>query len=421
MKRREFVGAWAAGLLGQQEGLREKMEALSEIGRPTGGTIRSGVSRIGYSDEDVAGRRYMMQKMREAGAVVRVDAAGNIFASKPGKEAGLAPVLMGSHIDTVPQGGNFDGVLGAVAALEVLRTLEGTRRGLVAAVWACEEATFAGASLNGSRAAVGRQSEAELKTVSRGMTKAEAIRRIGGDPEHLDRARIRPGDYHAYVELHIEQGGRLEKESVPIGVVEGIVSIDRYEVVVKGEANHAGTTPMAERKDALVAAARVTLVVREIVMSEVGAQVGTVGHLEVEPNAANVIPGEVRLTVELRDLSSGKLERLGAKIRGALREIAATTGTSIEMTQKGHNEAALADGKIVGLIEGAAKRLGLGSMRLPSGAGHDAQMMATVMPMGMIFVPSVGGISHSPREWTEWRDCENGLRVLREVVRELAG
>ncbi|MBZ2183413.1 MAG: hydantoinase/carbamoylase family amidase [Bryobacter sp.] len=218
-----------------------------------------------------------MQKMRETGGVVRVDAAGNIFARREGRERGLAPVLVGSHVDTVPEGGNFDGVLGALAAVEVLRGAGATRRGIEAVVWACEEATFAGASLNGSRAEVGRMGAEELQVVWRGMTKAEAIRRIGGRPEELESARIQPGAYHAYVELHIEQGGRLEKAGVPIGVVEGIVGVDRYEVVVRGEANHAGTTPMAERKDALVAAAQVTLAVREIVMSEPGEQVGTVG------------------------------------------------------------------------------------------------------------------------------------------------
>jgi N-carbamoyl-L-amino-acid hydrolase len=362
----------------------------------------------------------VMQKMREAVAAVRVDAAGNIFARREGRERGLAPVLVGSHVDTVPQGGNFDGVLGALAAVEVLREAGETRRGIEAVVWACEEATFAGASLNGSRAAVGRMGPEELKVVWRGMTKAEAIGRIGGRPEELESARIRPGAYHAYLELHIEQGGRLEKAGVPIGVVEGIVGIDRYEVVVRGEANHAGTTPMAERKDALVGASRVVLAVREMVMSEAGAQVGTVGYLEVKPNAANVVPGEARLMVELRDLSRAKREGLGEKIRKRVEAIAAESGLEMVMTRSGHNEAALADGGIQTRIEEAARGLGLKTMRMASGAGHDAQMMATVMPMGMIFVPSVGGISHSPREWTEWKDCANGARVLREVVLGLA-
>jgi N-carbamoyl-L-amino-acid hydrolase len=415
------LGGVALAAWGRQEGLRGMIEELSEIGRPAGGSIRSGVSRVGYTDEDIAGRRYVMQKMRETGGVVRVDAAGNIFARREGRERGLAPVLVGSHVDTVPEGGNFDGVLGALAAVEVLRGAGATRRGIEAVVWACEEATFAGASLNGSRAAVGRMGAEELQVVWRGMTKAEAIRRIGGRPEELESARIQPGAYHAYVELHIEQGGRLEKAGVPIGVVEGIVGVDRYEVVVRGEANHAGTTPMAERKDALVAASQVTLAVREIVMSEPGEQVGTVGYLEVKPNAANVVPGEARLLVEMRDLSSAKLEALGAKIRKRVEAIAGESGLRIDMIRRGRNEPALADAGIAGRIEATARGLGLGTMRMASGAGHDAQMMARVMPMGMVFVPSAGGVSHSPREWTEWEDCERGARVLREVVLGLAG
>ncbi|MFN8684403.1 MAG: hydantoinase/carbamoylase family amidase [Acidobacteriota bacterium] len=223
------------------------------------------------------------------------------------------------------------------------------------------------------------------------------------------------------MELHIKQGGRLEKAGVPIGVVEGIVGVDRYEVVVRGEANHAGTTPMAERKDGLVAASGVTLAEREIVMSEAGAQVGTVGYLEVKPNVVNVLPGEARLLVEVRDLSSAKLEGLGAKIRKRVEAIAGESGLRIEMIRRGRNEPALADAGIAGRIEATARGLGLGTMRMASGAGHDAQMMVRVMPMGMIIVPSAGGVRHSPREWTEWEDCERGARVLREVVLGLAG
>lgn len=402
--------------------LRRLLEGLSEIGRPAGGTFASGVSRVGYTDEDLAGRAYVMDLMRKAGAKVRVDTAGNIFASRAGSDASLAPLLFGSHADSVPEGGNFDGALGALAAIEVLRVLDSqrinTRRGLTAVVWACEESSFAGSALNGSRAAAGMAQD--MKKVSRGLTKAEAIRRIGGDPERIEAARISRGDYHAYLELHIEQGAKLEKAGVPIGVVDGIVSIDDYEVVVAGAANHAGTTPMNERRDAMIAAAELTLAVREIVTAEVGAQVGTVGHLEVSPNAVNVIPGQVRMSIELRDLSSAKLERLGETIRSRASAIATATKTEITMTRNTHNEAALADAKIQGVIEETAKRLGLRTMHLPSGAGHDAQMMAKLMPMGMIFVPSIGGISHSPKELTSWKDCAQGANVLLGTVLEIA-
>jgi N-carbamoyl-L-amino-acid hydrolase len=253
------------------------------------------------------------------------------------------------------------------------------------------------------------------------LTKAESIRRIGGDPARLEQARIDKGKYHAYLELHIEQGGVLAREGVPVGVVDGIVSVDDYEVIITGVANHAGTTPMPDRQDALIAASALTLAVREVVASEPGSQVGTVGHMEVAPNAVNVIPGEVRMSIEFRDLSSAKLDRLGKKIRARAGAIARETRTEIRITHNGHNESAVAAADVQRAIESGAGRLRLGTRHLPSGAAHDAQMMATLMPMGMIFVPSIGGISHSPKELTTWQDCENGANVLLEVVLDLAG
>lgn len=434
MNRRNFLGWLGAGALSRLPAatsprieaatIRGQLEALSLFGRPEGGTFQDGVSRIGYSDADIAGRRFVMDLMRGAGNEVRIDAAGNIFASRPGSEPSLPPVLFGSHIDSVPNGGNFDGDLGSLSAIQILRMLNDlrivTRRPLTAVVWACEEASFAGAMLNGSRAAAGKPRPGEMTQVSRGMTKTEAIRRIGGDPARLETARLTQEMYHAYVELHIEQGGTLARDAVPVGVVDGIVSIDDYNVIVTGAANHAGTTPMQGRQDALVAAAELTLAVRQVVVSEPGAQVGTVGHLDVSPNATNVIPGEVRMTIELRDLSSAKLERLGERIKARAAAIAAETRTEIAMTRAGHMEPALAAAEVQRSIERAAGRLRLESRHLPSGAGHDAQMMATLMPMGMIFVPSIGGISHSPKELTSWQDCANGANVLLETVMDLA-
>src|SRR5215472_6110270 len=264
---------------------------------------------------------------------------------------------------------------------------------------------------------MGRQ---EVNQVARGLTKGESVRRIGGDPSRIERALIEKGTYHGYVELHIEQGGILAKEGIPVGVVDGIVSIDNYDVFITGAANHAGTTRMSDRQDALITAASLTLAVREIVVSEPGTQVGTVGCLDVVPNAVNVIPGEVQMSIELRDLSSAKLDRLGEKIRARAGVIASETRTQIRMTRAGHHEPATADAEVQRSIESAAGRLRLGTRHLPSGAAHDAQMMATLMPMGMIFVPSVGGISHSPKELTSWQDCANGANLLLETVMDLA-
>jgi beta-ureidopropionase / N-carbamoyl-L-amino-acid hydrolase len=434
MKRRDFLGAIAASAAFRLQAtprprieaptIQSQLEALSIFGRPSGGNFQDGVSRIGYSDSDIAGRKFVMELMKTAGADVRIDAAGNIFASRLGTDSSLPPLLFGSHIDSVPGGGNFDGDLGSLSSVHILRILNDlrieTRRPLTAVVWACEEASFSGTSLNGSRIAAGQIKPEDLNQVSRGMTKAEAIRRVGGDPSRLEQARIEKGRYHAYLELHIEQGGTLAREGVPVGVVDGIVSIDDYEAIVTGFANHAGTTPMPDRQDALIAASALTLAVREVAGSEPGAQVGTVGHMEVSPNAVNVIPGEVRMSIEFRDLSSAKLDRLGERIRARAAAIAKETRTEIRITHKGHNESAIAATEVQRAIESAAGRLRLGTRHLPSGAGHDAQMMATVMPMGMIFVPSIGGISHSPKELTTWQDCANGANVLLEAVLDLA-
>ena len=400
--------------------LRGRLEALSLIGRPPGGTFQSGVTRVGYSPADVEGRRHVMDLMREAKLAVRIDAAGSIFGRRAGKEDGLPPILFGSHIDSVPNGGNFDGPLGTLSAIEAVQAFNEagivTRHPLEVVVWVNEEGVAYGNGLCGSRAAAGHLEPGELDHVWNGVKKADAIRTLGGNPEHIDAARRAKGSLHAYLELHIEQGGVLDKAAIPIGIVEGIVAIDRYEAVITGTANHAGTTPMPDRHDALIAAAKLTLLVHDTVTSEAGRQVGTVGKLEVTPNAPNVVPGLVRHTIELRDLSGEKIVRLAERIKAGAAEIARATRTAISIAPTSHHDAALADAGVQRAIEQAAGAANLRHMRLPSGAGHDAQMMAKLAPMGMIFVPSVGGVSHSPAEYTSWEDCARGAEVLARTV-----
>jgi N-carbamoyl-L-amino-acid hydrolase len=432
MTRRTFLGAAGMALPAAGDGvprinaarLRQRLEELSVFGRPAGGTFADGVSRVGFSDADVAGRAYVMKLMRNAGLDPRVDTAGNISARRAGGDAKLAPVLFGSHIDSVPNGGNFDGDLGTLAAIEVIQTLNerkiATRRPLEIVVWTNEEGVAYGVGLFGSAAAAGKLPTGALEREWNGVKLPDALRKIGGDPSRLESARRAAGSFHCYLELHIEQGGTLDKAGLPIAVVEGIVSIDRYEAVIRGFANHAGTTPMPERRDALVAASHLTLAVNEIVRREAGRQVGTVGQLHVHPNAPNVIPGEVRHSIELRDLSTEKIARLAEAIQVRAREIAAATHTEITITKKDHHTGAPATPHVQEAIEKAAAKLGFSSRRLPSGAGHDAQMMATLGPMGMIFTPSVGGISHSPRELTRWEDCARGAEVLLETVLGMA-
>jgi N-carbamoyl-L-amino-acid hydrolase len=431
MKRRTFLGGLAASAWAvpgapaiHADRLRVHIEELSVFGRPAGGTFADGVSRVAYSDADLAGRAYVRKLMEAAGLKTRIDAAGNIYGRRAGTQDSLPPVLFGSHIDSVPNGGNFDGDLGSLAAIEVAQVLQEagttTRRPLEVVVWQNEEGYAFNNGLAGSRAAAGHLDKGELEAVWNGMTKADAIRKIGGAPERIDQARRTKGSFACYLELHIEQGGTLEKAGIDIGVVEGIVAIDRYDVEVRGFANHAGTTPMPERQDALIAASHLVIAVNEIVRSEPGRQVGTVGQLNVSPNVPNIVPGGVKLVVELRDLSGPKIAKMGEQVRTRAREIAAQTKTQIDVRPAAHHDAALATPEVQASIEAACDKLALKHQRLPSGAGHDAQMMALLGPMGMIFVPSVGGISHSPKELTRWEDCARGAQVLLHTVLDQA-
>lgn len=397
--------------------LRRRLEELSVYGRPAGGAFSDGVSRVAYSDADVGGRKYAMQAMVEAGLKPRIDPAGNIFGARAGTNSSLPHILFGSHIDSVPNGGNFDGDVGSMSAIEVMQTLEEnripTKHPLEMVIWSNEE------NLVGSPLAAGGMDESVLTRVFNGIRVEDGLRRIGGDPARLAGARIPPHSFCCYLELHIEQGGTLDKAKIPIGVVEGIVSIDEYEVEIRGFANHAGTTPMPERRNALLAAAKLIETVQDVVTREPGRQVGTVGHLEVFPNAHNVVPGLVKHTIELRDLSADKIARLGDEIQRRAQEIARQTGTEIQIKKVDHDPPAMADPGIQKKIEEAAASLRLKTMRLPSGAGHDAQWMARLAPMGMIFVPSIGGISHSPKELTTWQDCANGANVLLHTILSL--
>src|ERR1700683_70249 len=404
-----------AGLRIDAARLQRRIEEISVYGRPAGGTFADGVSRVAYSDADVAGRKYAMEAMRAAGLDPRVDPAGNIVGARAGSDASLPRILFGSHIDSVPNGGNFDGDLGSLSALEVMQTLKErgivTRHPLEMVIWSNEES-----GLIGSSAAAGELAESAFSRSFYGVRLEDGLRKIGGDPTRIADARIAKGSFACYLELHIEQGGNLEKAGIPVGVVEGIVSIDEYEVEIHVFANHAGTTPMPERRNALLAAAKLIVAVQDIVTREPGRQVGTVGQLEVFPNARNVVPGLVKHTIELRDLSAEKIARLGAEVELRAQEIAKETSTEIVIKKVEHAPPAIATPEVQAAIERAAAGLGLRTMRLPSGAGHDAQMMARLGPMGMIFVPSHGGISHSPHELTSWQDCANGANMLLQTV-----
>jgi len=398
--------------------IEQRIKALSAFGANSEG----GVNRVAFSDADLAGRAYIRDLMREAGLSVRMDTAGNIIGRREGSEPNLPVIMFGSHIDSVPGGGNYDGDVGVIGAIEVIQLLEDnairTRHPLEVVCFTDEEG-----GLIGSRAMIGEIGDATLGVVSHsGMTIGEGIRAVGGDPNRLDLAERRLGELKAFIELHIEQGAILHEENFDIGVVEGIVGIRWWDVTIEGLANHAGTTPMNRRRDAMVTAAEYILAVNRVATSMSGRQVATVGRLRAEPGAPNVIPGEVVLSLEIRDLSAAKIQRVFDEIRREGERIADARFTPIRYEEIDvASPPAPTDKQMRRIIAASADDLSLSFKLMQSGAGHDAQDMALIAPTGMIFVPSVNGISHSPKEFTSADDMANGASVLYRSVLKIDG
>jgi N-carbamoyl-L-amino-acid hydrolase len=373
--------------------------------------------RVAFTKGDIEARAWFIGLMKDAGLKVRVDEAGNIIGRREGTVPGLKPIAFGSHIDMVPDGGNYDGCVGSIGGLEVMELLKSkgmtTRHPLELIIFSNEE----GGTI-GSMAMAGTLAAAGLTQISQsGMTMAEGIRAIGGDPGQLDKALRKKGDLTAYLELHIEQGGILEQEKLQIGVVEGIVGIVHWEVTVEGFANHAGTTPMDMRKDALLAASKLVVAVNEVVTGVDGRQVGTIGKISVQPGAYNVIPGKVTMGLEIRDLSFEKIGLLFKDIEKRAASIAAASGVQIRFRRDpNESKPAMADKTMQSLIVQAAKNLGYSHRFMPSGAGHDAQEIAHIAPVAMIFIPSIGGISHSPKEFSTPADMARGVEVLWQTI-----
>jgi beta-ureidopropionase / N-carbamoyl-L-amino-acid hydrolase len=395
--------------------LIKHMTAMAAIGKDPGG----GYSRVAYTEADRQGREYVMGLMRAAGLAVSIDAAGNISGRRAGNEPKLLPLIIGSHVDSVPQGGNYDGVVGSLSAIEVAQILaEGhsaLRHPLEVLIFQNEEG-----GLQGSRAISGELREEDLSQATRsGKTLREGIAFIDGDPARLANVRRKPGDVFAYLELHIEQGGTLATEKIDIGVVEGIVGNHRWDVTIEGVANHAGTTPMNQRHDALLAGAKFIEAVNRIVTSVPGRQVGTVGKIQAVPGAYNVIPGRVMLGLDMRDLDESRIDMLFGKIRDEAEQIGQATGTKFSFQQIVSDKPALSDPRLRQLIADSAKQLNLTTKVLPSGATHDAQSMARFAPIGMIFIPSIGGVSHAPEEFSRPQDIVNGANVLLRTILQL--
>ena len=393
--------------------VQQHLDELAHFGANPDG----GVSRVAFSDADVAGRAYVRRLMEAAGLEVRTDAAGNLIGRRAGTERKLPVILVGSHTDSVPHGGNYDGDVGVMGGIEVAQQLSDRhirlRHTLEIVDFTDEEG-----GLVGSRAMAGELQSATLDLVNAsGRSVRDGIRALGGDPDALAHARRNRGELVAYVELHIEQGGTLERTHTDIGVVEGIVGIHWWEATITGVANHAGTTPMDQRHDALLAASDLVLAVNAAAMELPGRQVATVGRIRAEPGAPNVIPGRVVLSIEVRDLDAARIAAVFERIRARAAAIAQLRGTNIEFRDLEATAApALTDPRIQRIIESAAHALALTTMTMPSGAGHDAQDIAALAPIGMIFVPSVAGISHSPQEYTAPGDIEHGVNVLMRTI-----
>ena len=399
-----------------EQRLQSTLTRLSEFGRNPDG----GVTRLGFSEADMAAREYVVGLMQDAGLRVRIDAAGNIFGHRDGSQQ-LPIILSGSHIDSVVHGGNYDGDVGSLGAIEMIRALNEsgtmTRHPIEVVVWTNEEGNHFGIGTLGSGIAAGLIGPKILdRKDDQGVTFAEWLRRYGQDPAKLDSARIPQGALAASVELHIEQGPNLYEKKIPIGVVQGIVAVRRWACVVSGFANHAGTTPMNRRHDALAAAAKDVLALREVVRSENGTQVGNVGYTKVEPGAPNVVPGRVEFPVELRDLDDSKVARMWEQVSERFGRTDKEEGVETHCAATDETKSARADANVQQAIRDAAKSAGLGSIDLPSFAGQDSQNIATLAPMGMIFIPSKDGISHSPKEYSSPEDIANGAEALYRTV-----
>ncbi|MEQ9401029.1 MAG: Zn-dependent hydrolase [Longimicrobiales bacterium] len=427
MNRRRFSRLSAAGILGvtlpldavsravgDQEirvdgtRLNRRMAELARFGANDAG----GIDRVAFSQADLDARAWVRSLWEEAGLTTSVDVAGNLWGRRPGSDPSRPPLILGSHIDSVPGGGNYDGQVGSMGATEVAATLHDqgrtTRHPLEFVIFPNEEG-----GKTGSRALAGQVEamELELETAS-GFTIGEGLRRLGGDPDRLSDVVRAPGSATAFLELHVEQGGVLDADGIDIGVVEGIVGIMRWTVTVDGTTNHAGTTPMDRRSDALVAAARFVDAVHRTALDMPGRQVATVGRIAVEPGAPNVIPGRATLSLEVRDLTMEGIERVYDAVRARADAIGRDTGTSFTFERFYTSGAAPTHPHIRNVVEASAEALGLSHRRMPSGAGHDAQSIAVFAPVGMIFVPSRQGISHAPDEFTEPGDVTNGTDTL---------
>ena len=398
--------------------LLQQIQTLAEIGRTDTGAC----CRLALTDEDKQGRDLVVRWMKELGMTLSIDPIGNIFGVRAGSRPELAPIMTGSHIDTVRTGGAYDGNYGVLAGLEVVATLNEaqhtTERGLVVGVFTNEEGARFAPDMLGALVYVGGMALEEALQVKAndGAVLGDELKKIG----YQGSAPVGIHKPHAFVELHIEQGPILDIEGIKIGAVENLQGISWQELTIVGQSNHAGTTPMHLRHDAGYAASAVSHFVRELTRKMGGNQVGTVGHIVLTPNLINVIAARATITVDLRNTDEQLLQQAEQALNTYLESLAASEGVTISSRRLARFEPVEFDAALADRIAHHARDLGLSQRRMTSGAGHDAQMLARICPAAMIFVPSVGGVSHNPAEHTDPDDLIAGANVLLATLTELA-
>ncbi|TDL75434.1 Zn-dependent hydrolase [Rhodococcus qingshengii] len=404
-------------LIPNVERIQSDIEKLATFVNPE----KPGWTRRPFTPWYFQGREWLKNQMLAIGMEVEVDSASNLIGRIQGTNPQLPPIIIGSHTDTVTGGGRFDGIIGVIGGLEIARMLKemgiSLRHSLEIVDFTAEEPSEFGISTIGSRGMVDNLSEEMLiRRDPSGLALSEGILMAGGQPDEISSHARRLGDVALYLEMHIEQGPVLEQSKNKLGVVTGIVGIHRYRVIVDGKPNHAGTTPMNMRFDAFTGAAQIALELESLCQKEyMEPVVGTIGKLNVEPNASNVIPGKVIFDLEVRSLDTGILEQIMKEFQGKSTNIAETRGLTVHFDCLSKSEPILVAPEIQRVLEGACKETG-STILMPSGAGHDANQLARIAPIGMIFVPSKDGRSHCPEEWTSYEEVALGIKALARAL-----
>lgn len=405
----------------QRERLVKDFDAMAQLTAPG-----EGINRLAFTDADWAGRQYIIDRMTDAGLSVEIDDFGNVIAYKIGKKPDLPVVMVGSHTDSVPNGGNYDGVVGVLSAIEVIRSMtdDGYEHDHTIAVvsFMCEESGRFGNATLGSKAMRGELTLQDLHRLvdKQGISLYEALKGRNLNPDGIE-TMVYKRPVKSFTEIHIEQGKVLEHEQKTIGIVTGIAAPERFYVTIRGNADHSGATPMSLRHDALCGASKIILGIEEIAsMQEEPPVVGTVGVVEVTPGAMNVIPGAVKLGVDIRSISKVARNSVVTLVKEFIDITAEKRGLSYTIETIAQDHPVEMHPAMIREIEEAVKSVGIEYMTMPSGAGHDAMHWAEAVPTGMIFIPCRDGISHNPAEFAEMNDIVTGAAVLDKVLRKLS-